>query len=409
LGFLDYGGNVELLLETERRFACLLDADSVSSRVPLATAISRLQQRVPSDTLASLLLSLCHDPDTEVGSTILSHLWMSFNDHGHKEWHRQCVEALLRRPTSSVAELDSFDHLISQMLRKDTERALESIELWAQSQPNGTRVKALRSVASHLESRHELLSRCLTRWFNSNCRNLHALAAFLVQYHVEHAHNGIVEPLLLDRTELASLSVFDVRFLLGKIVGHCFAYEKAVVSLVFSVLVKVNVRADVDALVIDMFGSLIAINYPGCMDECLKKAKGSRQRRVAASIRSGMRKYFDALTSLPVLKECQQSDEHRQKVRTVERARDNRVMKEAQEASVLKLIAHSVMIKHGQAFFTDEGGEELTGRKMTLGTPTPFVRHSFTAEMPRHIILDPLGLEWRLHCYRGEARTGGAQ
>jgi hypothetical protein len=201
----------------------------------------------------------------------------------------------------------------------------------------------------------------------------------------------------------------DVRFVLGKIVGHCFVFDKALVSLVFSALQKPDFQDDIDHMVTYFFASYIALDYPGATQDFLKTVEGDRPKRVASAIEKAMSKYFDPLKKLPVLKECQLSEINHQKMLSARHARDSQMMKEAKEASILNHIATTVMVKKGRAFFSKFDHEAMTGIKPRFDTPTPFVHHSITTEMPRHSFLDPVGIDWQLRLFRSEIRTGGPQ
>lgn len=409
LGVFGYKSHMMLLPETEERFTCLYQEATPAIMTALATAISRLLQSVPSDALKTIFLKLCCDPASDVCATALRELWLSLDKHYAEEWHQQGVSVILDRPMFTPNELDAFDHLIRQMLAAQPERALECLERWALAQPKATDVKLLRSTASQLRSNHHTLCRCITRWFNSNCRTLHALAAFLVQRHSEHTHDKPVAPLLLDEQELTAMTAGDVRFLLGKIVGYCFVFEKALVSLVFSALQKSDFQDDIDHMVTYFFASYIALDYPGSTQDFLKTVEGERHKRVASTIAEAIRKYFDPLTKLPVLKECQMSEINHQKLLSARCARDSLMMKEVEETSILKHIATTFMVKKGRAFFSKFDHEAMTGRKPQFDAPTPFVHHSITTEMPRHSFLDPVGIDWQLRLFRSEIRAGGRQ
>jgi hypothetical protein len=409
LGVFDYKSHMTLLPETEERFTCLFQEASPAIMTALASAISRLLQSVPSDALKTIFLQLCCDPASDVCATALRELWLSLSKHCAEQWHQHGVSVILERPMSTPNELDAFDHLIRQMLATQPERALECVERWAIVQPKTIDIKLLSSTASQLRSNHHTLCRCITRWFNSNCRTLHALAAFLVQRHSEHAHVKPVAPLLLDRAELDTMTAGDVRFVLGKIVGHCFVFEKALVSLVFSALQKSDFEDEIDHMVTDFFTSYIALDYPGATEEFLKTIEEDRPKRVASAIEKAMSKYFDPLKNLPVLKECQLSELNHQKLLSARHARDSQMMKEVKEASILKHIATTFMVKKGRTYFTKFDHEAMTGQKPKFDDPRPFMRHSITTEMPRHSFLDPVGIDWQLRLFRSEIRTGGPQ
>jgi len=410
LGLFNYKDHSTLLRRTEGHFVALLHAaqpPTIGASVVLA--ISRLLQSFPSEVLSDAFLQLCRETTTEISVMVLRELWISSRTHQNETWHQQGLSAILDRPTSTPNELDAFDHLMWQMLSMQPERAIECLERWALVQPITTDVKLLKSTASHIFRNHELLCRCITRWFNSDARILHALAAFLIQHYTTHSGDKTAVPVNLDAQELTTMAVDDVRFLLGKIVGYCFPFEKVLVPLAFSAIQKPDFQTEIDHIVISFFIRYIALDYPGATSDYIKNVEGERAKKVAGSIQNAISGYFDPLEKLSILKECQLSEINHQKLLSAQRARDAKMMKEAKEASILKYIATTFMVKNGRTHFSKFDHESMTGHKPKFDTPRPFMRHSITTEIPRHTTLDPVGIDWQLRCLRAEQRIGVKQ
>jgi len=408
LGVFDYTEHRELRHQTQERLLVLLKDEAAKVRAVLVRSLVNLLQASPTQELAAALVTLCQDENPEVVASTLCALALVQN-MTNADWWQNALRTVLGRPTSTPAELQWLDHLLGQMAHANPGKAVPWIEHWAVHQAPKVNLSAVGMTVNQLLAHREVLCRCVTRWFCHENRVLQALAAHLVQKHTERQQIAGFQPLILDKAELDAMEPKDVRFVLSKIMGHCFAFEDDLVSLVFSATQKTDPSGDVQSLVVDSFTSIIGINYPGVTDKFLKAVHGDQAKNVVKRIETELAKYFDPLRKLALLRECQVSDTFRQRLTTAQNARNARTIKEVQEHSILKLLAHQVYVKHGRAFFSKIGDEAMTGQKPVLGKPTPFIHHSFSAKIPRESILDPISLDWRLTCFRVQPQLGGRQ
>ena len=363
-----------------------------------------------------IFIALCKNTSPKVSPIAIHTLWRTVFDCQDKAWHQQAMTVVLSRPITSDNDLGWLDFYFSWLLRNQCERYLTQFETWMALQKKIIGPDHLTHVSSQLPNNHAFLCRCITRWFNSDCRNLHGFAEHVVSRYHDPLNFPNRPPLQLDKTELQNMTPVDVELTLCHVVGYCLLHEQPLFSLVFSAGQKTACRKAIDDIIANYFVAYIFPNYGSGMRDYLKAVKGARNRQLAKRIIAATEDEWSAYTNLPVLEEYVLADDERRKLAEAENKPYVKAFAEAMKDSILGKIAANIPLKYGRAFITYDqlisSGSPTASRQQKPSalhdsplTPSPLRQTRVSWVIPSQLRLDPLGMEHQMLVLRNAKRT----
>ena len=254
----------------------------------------------------------------------------------------------------------------------------------------GLTIEAFDSIAHALrQSDPDRLYRLIVRWLLSRSIALCGNVTDLVGVERERPFD----------TSVAPLSLSDVQQLLlcRKAIGFLFVKPVVGCSIIVSVLRAAKPQT-ADAIARLLFDPVL-LNYGGSAKEYLKSIPSSDvaypfiQKALAEDDT-----FYKGLDSVGIVKELHPSDYQRSVV--AQRIRDEMrtVHKLAEQKSVFIHLVHRSTILYGKRSLTyveDHGGS-------TRAVAMDLKSFGTSIELPRHEILDPVGLDYMLRVYRVE-------
>ena len=208
-------------------------------------------------------------------------------------------------------------------------------------------------------------------------------------------------PVNIDREDLPA-SAEDQIFMSRKCIGFLFTHEIMVASILLAVVKngKKEARAEAERLLVDP----MLLSYGGKLREFLEGMKGCGSRRVDGCI-ARLLKYHDVylerLEEASRLEEMKPSLDRRRASALKRREMNRQIQKEAYEKSpLLQLFPQSVLLYGKKSFsiVTQQDGKRVP-------SVNPLSMYSYSAELPRLLAVDPVGLDQRLAIYRLEKRS----
>lgn len=226
----------------------------------------------------------------------------------------------------------------------------------------------------------------LTEWFFENDRRFHVAAAEIINKFTTKERSTFI----LDKITLDRYSNEDVDFILSKVLGYVHG-NTTLCGLIFSVLHREPENEQINQNVVWAFTNYISYNYPGASKVFLieKLQNGlDVEKKIADSILKSMEIYYKPLREIPRLKEFEPPEK---RVRTYlnmkARKQSEMIRSTAHESSVLMKLITKVTLKGGKTWLSKYGG--VFSERSTLS------EFSFSYEVPRGELLDPIGQQFR--------------
>ncbi|MEM1189667.1 MAG: hypothetical protein AAGI72_14130 [Pseudomonadota bacterium] len=257
--------------------------------------------------------------------------------------------------------------------------------------------EAFQCTFPEIQATSVLLSKVMTRWLFKGTGALCLAAERL-------AGSGRREnlPVEVDPAELDLSNEASVLYLARKIVGYLFNNPISATSMLLSTMQQAqssSTRKQVAAILFDP----ILINYPGEAKRFIDTNRDSCKQEVAeelAAIDSELEKYFKTIRSIEDLPELAPPDTHREAYMRHSIREMSESMKKAEQKSALLPFIKRKTILYGSssiAYVQDPSGDSHR-------TEVAMKSHSIEFELPRMLMLDPIGLEYLLITYRLESR-----
>jgi hypothetical protein len=307
------------------------------------------------------------------------------------------LSALTSTPAKNDGTLSSIDHYLSRLLKApSTENvAIDFLNCWTLIHIKSltaaeTLVNSFSFTASALVSNRPALSRVITQWLISEKAVIAAAAGEIIGY--IWAHNNrepIFSQEIVDTLDKEYL-VLLVRRMLGYAV-----HPEPLVSLTLSLLNTQDSKNRTYGLVFSLLTKEVGLNYLRYTHDQISKRIDSAnpdEKELLLSVRTKLTSYTTALEALPTLKEL--APPHRlRRATALQRAKGMREANEkAENQSTLSRLFTRVPIKAGTGTFSFRDGKLSDIRKLQS--------ISTQANLPRRLILDPVGYERSLFLFR---------
>jgi hypothetical protein len=361
--------------------------DHVRSNALLA-AFGVLTQYKDDVAAQRLIESATKEPGPELLHGLARIVWL----------HHKMLDSDALRDALTALEHVNPDHLgtvqeidigLRQLLgTKDEPLVLDF--LTAKLQDPKLKIDNFHAIARELAKGDEQrLYKLIVRWFLSGSIVLCDNVSDLVGIDKNRAFDTTVQPL--------GLTAAQQVFLCRKAIGFLFIKPVICCSIIVSVLRAGN--ADVEGLVADLLFDPVLLNYGGEAKDYLKSipatdaAHGAIQKALAKD-----EAFYARLEAAGTIKELHPSDYQRDVVR--QRIHDNvrAIHKAAESKSIFMNLVHRSTILYGKrslTFVEDDDGQHRAVEVDLKSFGTSW-------ELPRHEVLDPVGLDYMLRVFRVE-------
>jgi hypothetical protein len=403
LGVLDYkgGGRPDLLVRTWKRLQALKAEPDPETDYVLARAYGNLlgQKQEASEAL----VEMAGRPDPAVQTQVAFVLHQKARDSHHDPWYRGALLTLARVPTSQAEAWGELDHCAARCARDAPDLVVEFAEAAVLSRDYGAGGKRtelpemLGTAFSQLLRHHpERLQAALTRWFASSKLRLHRAARDVIHRYFNPIETD-VPPLGLSKPVLDELDEQTVAYALQRIMGHITINGRLLASLLLSALRREPYSPDLTEFVAAALGGHVLYNFPGEAGDYLRSRAESdevpeMESNVARAALERAEAYFEARKDLPTLKELRPPSQRVYLLRLAQNKKQAAAMEEPDKHSVVMSLATRIPLKHGRGFFMEQGDD--------FTEPSGLGEISYSVEMPRGELIDPVGqeirrMEWR--------------
>ena len=292
---------------------------------------------------------------------------------------------------SGERPLDSIDHVLSNVLKSNATNRTNVIEfLTAWTLRHGGETPIEKAFAQcfdqclyKLAELPDVLSSIITEWLTSEARRLASATAGLLSELEMHRLHAVH----FDSEKLSSMNAKELMFLSRRLLGFVHSPQQ-LLSLSLSML---NVDADALRRTIPLLRALIVdeigYDYPGTTIEALTIATASESRPGVKSELEGWRQQIEliqhTLAQLPRLNELRPPSQLQRQFALARGKQMDRAQKEASKNSIFQQIATEIPLKAGRGWFNHSHGQ--------YGEPSSLKAVSYSVELPRREVLDPVG------------------
>jgi hypothetical protein len=198
-----------------------------------------------------------------------------------------------------------------------------------------------------------------------------------------------------------SMTDADTAFVCRKAIGHLPLAPVACASILISALRALSGEAA--AHVAELLLDPLLINYPGTLQEYVKKRQGKESKPVAKHLEYALavlQIYLKGLRAAGEVPELRASDQYRKIQQELQREDAAATWKAARAQSIFMSIIKSSMVLHSHqtAYYQEARDGSLVRHESGMTS------HGVSIETPRLDVVDPLGLNYRLMLYRLERR-----
>lgn len=292
--------------------------------------------------------------------------------------------------------LNNIDLGIAHLLKRDDqEQGLQFLEELLATHGGRLKIKILDRAAAQIRESAPLVSKVLTRWFQSGERALCEAVQEIAGTH--HGNDLRIE---IDASELKPADHVHILFIARKAIGYFFMKPVTAASVVISLMRHAPDDETLDALAELLFDPLL-LNYPGSMRDYVEEQGGRESGKVKETIENALAsidQYLEVLHAVPELPALHAGQFQRETYRRYMSESMTKSMKAAEKKSVFfGLFARSTLLYGNKSINYIYAGDGESRRM-----ETPLTSHGVSMEFPRMHNIDPYGLDYMLRVFRVE-------
>jgi len=344
-----------------------------------------------ADTFDNALIEAAKTEDQDTLAEIENALFMKSSELQEQSRFLIWLPLLHAVAPSSRRTIDDLDYVLSTVLESDAEHRSEVVGFlteWTLRHSGSSPVEETFAQSFHqclykLAEQPDILASIITEWLSHEARQLAAAAAgMLAEFAVSRFHAVHFDP-----EKLGSMDTDELLFLARRMLG--FVHDpQQLLSLSLSML---NVNEDALRKTMPLLRTLIVdeigYDYPGTTMEALTTAATLDARADVQHALEEWRQFIESeqkvLDELPRLDELRPPSQLQRQFalargKQMERAREN-----ASQKSIVRQLATEIPLKAGRGCFNHVHGE--------YSEPSQLSSFSYSMELPRREILDPVG------------------
>jgi hypothetical protein len=374
-------------------FHSLLQSDSDEVLAAIAFGYQQILH-FEKETATTALIELSSRNSATIQFSISKALFAHAKEHGKEDWFLKALFNLARVDSSLNGIVRNIEFVLQHLLEANAHQAvLDFFQYWAcyhevhPRQYEDDSFKSFESLASSLVASHRpSLEKAITRWFSSDKRELHRLAARLVHIATRGTSNSNQTRFLKLAFEPGEeITRANLMTILRRILGYVFSVG-GLGGLTFSALSIAPKDRELRAFVIEAFCSYIIYNFPSLLDTFITDKVRSGQpfeRGAAREIQKQVRAYRQAREKLPRLKDLQVQPRAIRLARAKRKKMNETIERGIEEHSVFLQLFPKVTLKAGTSWFSEVNGHFT--EKSNLG------HFRQEMELPTGEIIDPVG------------------
>lgn len=387
--------------ETNERFAEIIrlglkSTDELIRDSSLRAIASSAARTIEFD---SDLTSLISDGDRGSASALAQILWKHWKDSLRKGLAENSVPIICRIFSTSELDCTFLDSLLSSMLLEPEHHTLvlNGLQEWILAPPPKSLrrdlLENLGGTASRLLGNSQLLSLLVTSWLIHDGLGMPLAVENILRhaFHIDHARDL---KLTFDLERVVSLDFATFELLAYRTLAFVTRAENQV-SLIVSLLKSPNLTSQQCAVLQQILINDLGYDYPGLVIVALENASRnsttSKSQELCTQVTSELNRINELRRNLPYRKEVQPPSSV---VRSFEKKRTteiNSALKQSESQSVLLNLVTKIPVKAGRQIFNFQ--HVPLDRAMTMN------EFEVAYTVPRRMILDPVGLEYRRRLY----------
>jgi hypothetical protein len=381
------GTEVQKPIATLERFVADGGDDNVRANALLA-AFEILKSYSDPSMAAALLEAATKESGPATLHGMAQVVWLH-----HKELDTAAVgialQALRSVPPENLGTINILDTALYGLLGTANESL--ALDCLTEMLRDGSLTLAQFRTTAHALSRdnRQRLYALVMRWLLSGSLPLCSNVNDLVGVDRDHPFDTTAAPL--------SLTPVQQIFVSRKAIGYLFVKPVVCCSIIVSILRAASPEV-VDPLVELLFDPIL-LNYGGGAKDYLKAIPPTDAAYPAIQVALAEEEAFHkALDAIGTIKELHPSDYQRDVVHQRDHDEMRQVHKLVESKSILMNLVHRSTILYGKrslTYFTDPDGQQHSVAMDLKSFETSF-------ELPRHSILDPVGLDYMLRVFRVE-------
>lgn len=366
----------------------LQDADLDIRRGSIRAATDALHLTVAFD---NALWELAQSEDPDVLAAIGSALFMKSAELQAQGRFFIWLPMLVALEPRGIESMNNLDHALSNVLKSDAvnrSNVIEFLTTWTLRHSGNSPIeKAFTQCFDQcmykLAEQPDILASVITEWLSHEARQLAgATASLLSELEVHRIHNVHLDP-----EKISAMDAEELMFLAKRLLGFVHGPQQ-LLSLSLSML---NVDADALRRTIPLLRMLIVdeigYDFPGTTIEALTTASILESRPDVKLALDEWRQHIEstqnALKQLPRLNELRPPSQLQRQFALARSKQMDIAQKEASKGSIIRQIATEIPLKAGRGCFNHTHGQ--------YGEPSSLQTFSYSIELPRREVLDPVG------------------
>ena len=363
---------------------------------------------IPSTArVGGVLAEMAGRADQRVKQAVAQVLFLRGEHHLHSDWYQRALLQVADVPSTQAQTIRQLDACVRRYLNSEDpspERALNFLrEFVLQRNDSDDLSDHFVGLISSLREDHaQKLSDELTRWFSSPEPRLHREAANLYHHFSQMQRAEDVEApaqrFQLSEEVLSELDDKETAHVMKRICGHIAGGGSLLADLIVSVLQQDSLSEELLQLAGELLFGFVLHNYPESGREALERSldqddlSEEAEQLIKRALESS-EQYFDQLGDLPMLEEFQPPSHRRYLLRRAMLDQQAEIMEQVREQSDVLQLFSRLPLKYGSAFFSERHDGEFS-------EPAELKSHSHSRELPRDLLIDPVGLEYRRFRWR---------
>jgi hypothetical protein len=285
----------------------------------------------------------------------------------------------------------ALDHALTNLLEQDADvqpSVTEFLTSWATRHSGPTAIETnlilgfgqtIRKLVSKAGSFESLI----TRWLLAPDRRLAAAAAGILG---DLEAEGL-KSIRLDGSALTALTQSEMAFLARRLLGYVHSTSHVVAMSLSMLQVREEQLGDVLPVMDSLIVAELGYDYPGTVVEALAAMRPTETRQPVLVALDNWRRAIqaqqEAIEHLPRRNELWPPSLLQRQFALARARQMHKASEEASENSVFSQIATKIPLKAGRGFFNHSQGK--------FSEPTPLHTLSYSVEVPRREVLDPVG------------------
>ncbi|EEX16468.1 hypothetical protein CSE45_3977 [Citreicella sp. SE45] len=307
------------------------------------------------------------------------------------------LEAAKSEAASAVAILNHLDHALhAKDFRWSFEEVVDVFANQIPRLPKSPEVREYYHFCRWIWEDQSNASKLFSRWLTGG---QFALCSFIADMVGEGGKKGkLVELAKVDLPTDASDQIFMAR----KCIGHLWLHEVTAASILLSIVKhgKQAARKEVEELLFDP----LLLSYGGELRDFLVTQRSSPSKRIAQCAQRLLARhntYIEGLEQTNGLVELQPTNAQRRAAAAKDNERNRDIQKQARKRSIFAdLVSHSTLLYGKKSFTMIYGADDKKTPSIT-----PLAEFSYSTELPRLSVVDPVGFHETLTVFRLEKRT----